>query len=243
MPQTYATFFIPSGKRNTTAWLALLPVKCVSKDQFVELKDIRGTWMEHSAMKLTHSNISSTLNWISLHGTVWTWQFIQSQLTTLRLDMHLHTRLSHSDLAKWDFDCCFFTEHFFHEVKNFMSVQPCSIQVTVLGEGKLPMFAFCTKNNNVGSTNEEKEGCFHRKHVAYVPSENAKKLWLPALNLTGCCQNRSIANKSKEKFAKNTGRAAFSLHEWRTVGKWLVHSATWNNFIICAIWTSIQTSL
>lgn len=81
------------------------------------------------------------------------------------------------------------------------------------------MFAFCTNNNNVGSTNEEKEGCFHRKHVAYVPSENAKKLWLPALNLTGCCQNRSIANKSKERFAKNTGKAAFALCEWRTVGK------------------------
>lgn len=107
----------------------------------------------------------------------------------------------------------------FFSVKNFVSVQPCFIQVTVLREGKLPMFAFCTENNNVGSTNEEKEGCFHRKHVAYVPSENAKKLWLPALNLTGCCQNRSIANKSKERFAKNTGRADFALHEWRTVGK------------------------
>lgn len=110
--------------------------------------------MEHGAVKLRHCNISSTLNQVSLHGTVGTWEFIQNQLTTLRVDMHLHHTLSHSGLAKRDFDCCFFTEHFFLS-HFFMSVQPYSIQITVLGKGKLPMFAFCTKNNNVGSTNEE----------------------------------------------------------------------------------------
>lgn len=46
-----------------------------------------------------------------------------------------------------------------------------------------------------------------------------KKLWLPALSLTGCCQNRSIANKSKERFVKNTGRTVFAPQEWRIVGK------------------------
>lgn len=72
----------------------------------------------------------------------------------LNLDIPLYNRLSHSGLAERDFACYFFTGHSFL-VKNSMSVEPCSVQVAVVGEGKLPMFAFCTKNNNVGSTNEK----------------------------------------------------------------------------------------
>lgn len=56
---------------------------------FFELEKTLGTRMEHSAVMLTHHSISSTLNQVSPHGTVWTNQLIQSQFTTPNLDSHL----------------------------------------------------------------------------------------------------------------------------------------------------------
>ena len=80
---------------------------------------MHGTRTEHGAVTLTHHSISSTLNQVSLHGTAWTYQLIQNQLTTLNLDIHLYNGLSHSGLAERDFACYFFTGHFFL-VKNSM---------------------------------------------------------------------------------------------------------------------------
>lgn len=91
---TFCMFSILSGKSNPIYWscLVLLPVQCVSKDFFYfffELEKTLGTSMEHSAVMLTHHSISSTLNQVSPHGTVWTNQLIQSQFTTPNLDSHL----------------------------------------------------------------------------------------------------------------------------------------------------------
>lgn len=90
---TFCMFSILSGKSNPIYWacLVLLPVQCVSREFFFfffELEKTLGTRMEHSAVMLTHRSISSTLNQVSPHGTVWTNQIIQSQFTTPSLDSH-----------------------------------------------------------------------------------------------------------------------------------------------------------
>lgn len=81
--------------------------------------------MEHSAVMLTHRSISSTLNQVSPHGTVWTNQLIQSQFTTPNLDSHSCVWL-HSGLSTGAFSFCYFTEYFFPNWKlcHFNPVQP-----------------------------------------------------------------------------------------------------------------------
>lgn len=86
---------------------------------FFELEKTLGTRMEHSAVMLTHRSISSTLNQVSPHGTVWTNQVIQSQFTTPNLDSHSCVWL-HSGLSTGAFSFCYFTEYFFL-TENFVT--------------------------------------------------------------------------------------------------------------------------
>lgn len=51
----------------------------------MELKDLHGTQMKRNTVMLTLHSISSTLNQVVLPATVWTYQLIQKQLTTLIL--------------------------------------------------------------------------------------------------------------------------------------------------------------